>query len=141
PKEGHVEVNNVSFSYGQGWAVEDVSLTIEPGETVAMVGASGAGKTTVAALLAGLRVPDSGSVTLDGVEFTTLSDAERVARLAMLSPDVHVFSGPLREDLSLAKANATDAEMIDVLHRVHAEWFDHLADGLDTLVGAPGAQL
>src|SRR5699024_3451677 len=61
PKEGHVEVNNVSFSYGQGWAVEDVSLTIEPGETVAMVGASGAGKTTVAALLAGLRVPDSGS--------------------------------------------------------------------------------
>ena len=141
PKEGHVEVNNVSFSYGQGWAVENVSLTIEPGETVAMVGASGAGKTTVAALLAGLRVPDSGSVTIDGVEVTTLSDAERVARLAMISQDVHVFSGTLREDLSLAKADATDAEMIDVLHRVHAEWFDHLADGLDTVVGAQGVQL
>ena len=141
PKEGHVDVNNVSFSYGQGWAVENVSLTIEPGETVAMVGASGAGKTTVAALLAGLRVPDSGRVTIDGVEVSTLSDAERVARLAMISQDVHVFSGTLREDLSLAKADATDAEMIDVLHRVHAEWFDHLADGLDTVVGAQGVQL
>ena len=141
PKEGHVEVSEVSFSYGEGWAVKDVSVTIKPGETVAVVGASGAGKTTVAALLAGLRVPDSGSVTVDGVEVTTLSDAERVARLALVSQEVHVFSGTLREDLSLAKPDATDEEMLAVLKRVHADWFDHLVDGLDTVVGAQGMQL
>lgn len=141
PKQGHVQVKDVSFSYGEGWAVEDVSLDIEPGNTVALVGASGAGKTTVAALLAGLRVPDSGSVTIDGIEVTSLSDTERVARLAMVSQEVHVFSGTLREDLSLAKPDATDAEMLEVLERVHAGWFHQLADGLDTVVGAQGLQL
>ena len=141
PKQGHVEVKDVSFSYGQGWAVKDVSLTIKPGEMVAVVGASGAGKTTVAALLAGLRVPDSGTVKVDGVEVTSLSDSERVARLAMVSQEVHVFSGTLREDLSLAQPEATDAEMIAVLERVHAEWFNQLVDGLDTVVGAQGMQL
>ena len=64
--QGRVELRNVSFSYGGGWAVRDVSLTIDPGETVAIVGASGAGKTTVAALVAGLRVPDAGEVLVDG---------------------------------------------------------------------------
>ena len=141
PKQGHVEVKDVSFSYGQGWAVQDVTLTIKPGEMVAVVGASGAGKTTVAALLAGLRVPDSGTVKVDGVEVTSLSDSERVARLAMVSQEVHVFSGTLREDLSLAQPEATDAEMIAVLERVHAEWFNQLVDGLDTVVGAQGMQL
>ena len=141
PKQGHVEVKDVSFSYGQGWAVQDVTLTIKPGEMVAVVGASGAGKTTVAALLAGLRVPDSGKVKVDGVEVTSLSDSERVARLAMVSQEVHVFSGTLREDLSLAQPEATDAEMIAVLERVHAEWFNQLVDGLDTVVGAQGMQL
>ena len=141
PKQGHVEVKDVSFSYGQGWAVQDVTLTIKPGEMVAVVGASGAGKTTVAALLAGLRVPDSGTVKVDGVEVTSLSDSERVARLAMVSQEVHVFSGTLREDLSLAQPEATDAEMIAVLERVHAQWFNQLADGLDTVVGAQGMQL
>lgn len=92
-------------------------------------------------MLAGLRVPDSGSVTVDGVEVTTLSDAERVARLALVSQEVHVFSGTLREDLSLAKPDATDEEMLAVLKRVHADWFDHLVDGLDTVVGAQGLQL
>lgn len=141
PKEGYVDVRDVSFSYGEGWAVEDVSLKIAPGQTVAVVGASGAGKTTVAALLAGLRVPDSGSVTVDGIEVTSLSDSERVARLAMVSQEVHVFSGTLREDLSLAKPEATDEEMLAVLNRVHAGWFENLADGLDTVVGAQGLQL
>ena len=139
--EGVVSMDNVSFSYGGDWAVRDVSLDIRPGETVALVGASGAGKTTVAALLAGLRIPDEGSVTVDGVEVSALSDAERVARLAMISQDVHVFSGTLREDLTLARPEATDAELLDALQRVNADWFHGLADGLDTEVGARGHQL
>ncbi|GAB3693971.1 ABC transporter ATP-binding protein [Corynebacterium nasicanis] len=139
--EGEVVMDNVSFSYGGDWAVRDVSLRIRPGETVALVGASGAGKTTVAALLAGLRVPDEGSVLIDDVEVSTLSDAERVARLAMISQDVHVFSGTLREDLTLARPHATDEELIDALERVHAHWYRDLADGLDTEIGSRGHQL
>ena len=138
---GEVVMDDVSFSYGGDWAVRDVSLTIRPGETVALVGASGAGKTTVAALLAGLRIPDEGSVTVDGVEVSSLSDAERVARLAMISQDVHVFSGTLREDLTLAKPGATDEELLDALARVRADWVHDLVDGLDTEVGARGHQL
>lgn len=139
--EGVVDMRDVSFSYGGDWAVRDVSLSIRPGETVALVGASGAGKTTVAALLAGLRVPDEGTVLVDGVEVSSLSDAERVARLAMISQDVHVFSGTLREDLTLARPDATDAELVDALERVHAHWYGQLADGLDTEIGARGHQL
>lgn len=140
-KVGEVVMDEVSFSYGSGWAVRGVSLRIRPGETVALVGASGAGKTTVAALLAGLRVPDTGSVRIDGIEVSSLSDAERVARLAMVSQEVHVFSGTLREDLTLARPDAGDEELLDALGRVHADWFGELAEGLDTEVGARGHQL
>lgn len=140
--EGRVELRNVSFSYGGAWAVRDINLTIAPGETVAIVGASGAGKTTVAALLAGLRVPDAGDVLVDGHPVSSLSDRERIARLAMVSQEVHVFSGTLRQDMTLAKPDATDEELRSVLDLVHARsWFDRLADGLDTVVGARGIQL
>lgn len=139
---GKVELRNVSFSYGDSWAVRDIDITINPGETVALVGASGAGKTTVAALLAGLRVPDHGQVLVDDFPVSALSDRERIARLAMVSQEVHVFSGTLRQDLTLAKPSATDAELRDALKDVHAlEWLDGLADGLDTVVGARGIQL
>lgn len=140
-RSGEVVMDNVSFSYGGGWAVRGVNVEIRPGETVALVGASGAGKTTVAALLAGLRVPAEGRVLVDGVEVSTLSDSERVARLAMISQDVHVFSGTLREDLTLAKPDATDGELLAALERVQADWFHSLNDGLDTEVGASGHQL
>ncbi|WIM69687.1 ABC transporter ATP-binding protein [Corynebacterium suedekumii] len=139
--QGRVDMDDISFSYGDDWAVRDVDLHIRPGETVALVGASGAGKTTVAALLAGLRIPDEGSVLVDGVPVSSLSDAERVARLAMISQDVHVFSGTLREDLTLAKPDATDDELLAALDRVRADWIHDLVDGLDTEVGARGHQL
>ncbi|WP_293951567.1 ABC transporter ATP-binding protein [uncultured Corynebacterium sp.] len=139
---GQVELRNVSFSYGGDWAVRNVNIQINPGETVAMVGASGAGKTTVAALLAGLRVPDEGEVLVDGFPVSHLSDKERIARLAMVSQEVHVFSGTLRQDLTLAKPHATDEELLAALDRVAAgDWFSKLPEGLDTVVGARGIQL
>ena len=151
---GDVSMRGVSFSYDRSydssydseentdaWAVEDLDLHIAPGQTVALVGASGAGKTTVAALAAGLRVPSAGSVQVDGIEVSRLSDAERVARLALVSQEVYVFSGTLRDDLSLARPNATDEEMWAALRGVQADWADTFADGLDTVVGARGIQL
>lgn len=138
---GRVELRGVSFSYGGAWAVRDIDFTVEPGQTVAIVGASGAGKTTVAALLAGLLVPDRGKVLVDGYPVSSLSDRERIARLATVSQEVHVFSGTLRQDLTLARPEATDAELLTALDRVHARsWFDRLADGLDT-VSVPAASI
>ena len=139
---GVAELKEVSFSYEDGgWAVRDVNLKLPAGHTVALVGASGAGKTTVAALLAGLRVPTTGTVVVDGVEVSALSDSERVARLAMISQEVHVFSGTLREDLSLAAPQASDAQMEDALQRVGAQWYLQLEEGLDTVIGARGIHL
>ena len=139
---GVAELKEVSFSYDDGgWAVQDVNLKLPAGHTVALVGASGAGKTTVAALLAGLRVPAAGTVLVDGVEVSALSDSERVARLAMISQEVHVFSGTLREDLSLAAPQASDAQMEDALQRVGAQWYAQLEEGLDTVIGARGIHL
>lgn len=139
-RAGHVLARDIGFSYGKGtdWAVRDVTIDMPPGTTVALVGASGAGKSTVAALIAGLRVPDEGTVTVDGVEVWRLSDSERVARLAMVSQEVYVFSGTLRDDLRLAKPSATDEELLAALERVGADWFDTFVDGLDTVVGAQG---
>src|SRR5699024_2630994 len=78
----------------------------------------------------------------DGHPVSSLSDGERIARLATVSQEVHVFSGTLRQDLTLARPAATDAELLHVLGRVHAaSWFDRLPAGLDTVVGARGIQL
>lgn len=137
---GAVELRGVDFRYGaESWAVQDVSFTIEPGRTVALVGASGAGKTTVATLLAGLREPTSGAVTVDGVPVTALSDDERAARLALVSQEVHTFSGTLRDDLALAAPDAGDESLVEALRAVGAgAWFARLPDGLGTVVGARG---
>ena len=142
PPRGRIELRGVSFSYGGTWAVRDIDFSVDPGQTVAIVGASGAGKTTVAALLAGLLVPDRGEVLVDDLPVSSLSDRERLARLATVSQEVHVFSGTLRQDLTLARPDATDDELLTALDRVHArDWFDRLADGLDTVVGARGINL
>jgi ATP-binding cassette subfamily C protein len=139
---GEVRLDGVDFRYGDdSWAVEDVSFTIEPGRTVALVGSSGAGKTTVATLLAGLREPTAGSVTVDGIPVTALSDDERAARLALVSQEVHTFSGTLRDDLGLAvdSERTDDGQLVDALAAVGAlDWFHRLPDGLDTVVGARG---
>lgn len=138
---GRAELRDVWFRYGDDWAVRDINFTLRPGEKVALVGASGAGKSTVAALLAGLRAPDEGLVLIDGTPVTALSDSERVARLALVSQEVHVFSGTLREDLTIAKPDATDAELEQALVDVGADWFATLSDGLNTIVGSRGMRL
>lgn len=141
PPRGDADLRDVNFAYDGGWAVRDITFHVAPGEKVALVGASGAGKSTVAALLAGLRVPDSGHVLIDATPVTTLSDSERVARLALVSQDVHVFSGTLREDMSVAKPGASDTELRAALDAVGADWFADLPDGLDTVVGSRGQRL
>ncbi|MGV3114669.1 ABC transporter ATP-binding protein [Corynebacterium freneyi] len=136
-----VDLRGVSFSYGRGSAVDDVDLTIASGETVALVGSSGAGKSTVAAIVAGLRIADSGTVMVGGHDLTVDAEAARGRTVALVTQEVHVFEGSLRDDLTLAAPDADDAAVVDALDRVGADWFHRLPDGLDTIVGLGGHRL
>lgn len=136
-----VELRGVNFSYGRGSAVTDVDLIIAPGETVALVGSSGAGKSTLAAIVAGLRIADSGTVSVGGQDLTVDAEAARGRTVALVTQEVHVFEGTLRDDLTLAAPDADDAAVVDALERVGADWFHRLPDGLDTIVGLGGHRL
>jgi ATP-binding cassette subfamily C protein len=119
-----------------------VRLSIEPGERVALVGASGAGKTTLAAIAAGIIEAADGEARLGGVPLTELGEVGTRRRIALVSQEVHVFAGPLADDLRLARPGASEAEMEAALDRVGATgWLRALPGGLSTEVGEGGHRL
>ncbi|MCX4485007.1 ABC transporter ATP-binding protein/permease [Streptomyces anulatus] len=140
---GRIALDHVSYGYAAGRrALDAVSLTVEPGETVAVVGASGAGKTTLAKILAGVLTPDSGRVLLDGVPLAELPADVPRRRIVLVSQEVHVFDGTVAEDLRLFAPDATDAEIRAAADRLGATgWLDALPEGLGTRVGAGGQDL
>ncbi|MFC0623709.1 ABC transporter ATP-binding protein [Kribbella deserti] len=143
PWDSSIEVVGLSHRYDEGPLVlADVAFRIEPGERVALVGASGAGKTTLAAIVAGILQPTQGSVLLGGVDVRTLGEVRTRSQVALLSQEVHVFSGPLVEDVRLAKASATDAEVEAALEVAGAlTWVRALPEGLHSQVGENAHQL
>ena len=143
PVDAAVKTAGTSFSYVDGHPVLlDVDLSVAPGERVALVGASGAGKTTLAKLIAGIHRPSAGSITLGGVSLDELGPTGTSRTVALISQEVHVFAGPLADDLRLSRPAATDAELLAALGKVGAlSWVDSLPDGLATVVGEGGHQL
>lgn len=132
-------LDGVTFSYpGQRPALEGVSLTVKPGERVAIVGTSGAGKTTLAKVIMGLEHPDSGIAWVGGLDSAAAAPADLHQRIALVSQEVHVFSGTLAEDLRLARPGASVADLQLTLQDVGASWVETLDDGLETHVGAGG---
>ncbi|NIK56612.1 ABC transporter ATP-binding protein [Kribbella shirazensis] len=133
-----VEARDVRFSYVDGRDVlHGVDLTIQPGERIAMVGPSGAGKSTLGRLVAGIHPPRTGSVTVGGVGMTELPLDELRKQVALVTQEHHVFVGTLRDNLSMARPSATDAELLDALDAVDARaWAEALPQGLDTRVGS-----
>ncbi|WP_189311350.1 thiol reductant ABC exporter subunit CydD [Streptomyces brasiliensis] len=123
-------------------ALVGLDLTLEQGRRIAVVGPSGSGKTTLAQVLLRFLDPAAGSCTLAGVDAYSL-DGDDVRRLVGLcAQDAHLFDSSVRENLLLAKKDATEAELRDALVRARLlEWADSLPDGLDTLVGEHGARL
>ncbi|MGI5376675.1 thiol reductant ABC exporter subunit CydD [Streptomyces sp. CA-251387] len=123
-------------------ALAGFDLTLEEGRRIAVVGPSGSGKTTLAQVLLRFLDADSGSYTLGGVDAYAL-DGDDVRRLVGLcAQDAHLFDSSVRENLLLAKKDATEAELRDALKRARLlDWADGLPDGLDTLVGEHGARL
>lgn len=142
PQRPAVELRGIGHRYGDGPAVlADVDLSIAPGERVALVGASGAGKTTLAAVLAGALEPTAGEVLLDGVPARELPGRGLRDSVALVSQEVHVFAGTLADDVRLARPDASDAEVEAALELVGARWVAALPQGTATRVGEGGTAL
>lgn len=143
PSDSSVKLADVGHAYAPGHDVlADVHLEIAAGEHVALVGASGAGKTTLAKLVAGVHVPTRGTVTLGGVAVPDLPPRALRRTVALISQEAHVFAGPLADDLRLAKPGAGDDELVVALDRVGAlPWVRTLPAGLSTVVGEGGHRL
>ncbi|MEV0621294.1 ABC transporter ATP-binding protein [Nonomuraea sp. NPDC050404] len=136
PADDRIEVSGAYFAYDGGRDVlHGVDLRVRPGERLAIVGPSGAGKTTLGRLLAGMDVPRSGSVTVGGVPVADLDPALLRERVILVTQEIHVFLGTIRDNLQIAAPAATDADLRAALAAVGADWFDDLPDGLDTDLG------
>jgi ATP-binding cassette subfamily C protein len=133
-----VKVADLGFGYPGGPPVlAGIELAVAAGEVVAVVGASGAGKTTLAKLIAGVHQPTRGSISVGGAD-----GAAGRRPIALITQEVHVFAGPLADDLRLARPAATDADLRAALAATGAlAWADALPAGLSTVVGAGGHRL
>ncbi len=142
PVVGEVVVQGVSFGYGREYVLHDVDLHVRAGDTVALVGPTGAGKSTLAKLIARLYDPDEGRVLLDGHDLRHVTLASLRAQLGMVPQEGHLFSGTVADNLRFARPDATDAELRAALEAVGAlEFVVALPEGLETDVQERGARL
>jgi ATP-binding cassette subfamily B protein len=140
---GEIRYNNVSFSYGPETPVlSNISLEIHPGETVAFVGPSGAGKTTLASLLPRFYDVDSGSITIDGIDIRDMKLASLRREIGIVQQDVFLFGGTVRENIAYGQLNASEAEIYAAMRRARLDKVvANLPDGLDTVIGERGVKL
>ena len=143
PATGALVAENVSFSYGEAApAVDGVSLRVEPGEQVALVGATGAGKSSLAKLLVRAYDPSEGRVTYGGADLRSVELNALRRRIMFVPQEGHLFSGTIAENVRLARPDATDEETLDALRGIGAlERFESLPDGVETDVRSRGTRL
>jgi ATP-binding cassette subfamily B protein len=144
PATGDVVVNNITFSYAAGSrpALENVNLTLTAGTRLALVGPTGAGKSTLAKLMARLYDPQSGSVSFGGVDLRQASMEDLRRRIVVIPQEGFLFDGSVRDNLLIAKPTATETELLRALDNIGLrERFEALPEGLDTQVRERGSRL
>lgn len=141
--KGHVRFDNVTFGYGDGPAVlENFHLDIQPGETIAIVGDTGAGKTTVVNLLNRFYDVRSGSIQIDGVDIRTVKQRSLHSRIGLVLQDSFLFMGTVKDNIRYGRQDATEKEILAALEAIGARRIiENLDKGLDTEVGERGARL
>ncbi len=143
PVRGRVEFDHVRFSYTPDQhLIQDLSLVAEPGETVAIVGPTGAGKTTLVNLLMRFYEIDGGRITLDGVDIASVPRNTLRAQLGMVLQDTWLFNGTIRENLAYGRPDATEEEIHAAATAAYVDRFVHsLPDGYDTVIDEEGSNV
>ncbi|MBV9713889.1 MAG: ABC transporter ATP-binding protein [Solirubrobacterales bacterium] len=143
---GELRFEDVSFRYGSGedaeYALRDVDLVIPPGQTVALVGATGAGKSTLAKLVARFYDPTDGRVLIDGHDLRRVSAHSLRSQMGIVPQEAFLFSGTVRENIAFGRTDASNAEVVAAARAVGAASFiEALEHGYDTEIGERGVQL
>ena len=141
-REGRITFDHVSFAYRDEEVLRDVSFSIEPGERVGIVGATGAGKTTLINLLLRFYDVNRGSVSIGGVDVREMPLATLRRRFGLVLQDVYLFSGTVRDNIVMGQEGVTDETVLTAARHVHADRvIDRLSSGLDSPVAERGATL
>ena len=142
---GEIEFDGVTFFYGdedEARALDDVSLVVPPGQTVALVGATGAGKSTLAKLVARFYDPQRGRILIDGHDLRDVTEHSLRSQLGIVPQEGFLFSGTIRDNVAFGRPDATDAEVEEAARAVGAhDFITRLPDGYDTEVGERGVHL
>ncbi|MEN8161609.1 MAG: ABC transporter ATP-binding protein, partial [Myxococcota bacterium] len=137
-----IRVSKVSFSYGREPVLRDVTLDVRKGELVAIVGATGSGKTTLADLLLRFYDPDAGAIEVDGVDLRRIERASWLDHVAVVTQEPFLFAGSIRDNVAYGRPDASEDEIREAARVAHVdEFLGRLPDGLDTDVGDAGTLL
>ncbi|WP_017348390.1 ABC transporter ATP-binding protein [Pantoea sp. A4] len=141
--KGEIVFERVSFGYSDAHQVlKDISLTVKAGETVAFVGQSGAGKTTLCALIPRFYDVQDGAICIDGVDVRDYQQRALRNQIGIVQQDVFLFGGTIRENIAYGKLDASESEILQAAQRAHLDTLiNSLPDGLDTIVGERGVKL
>lgn len=141
--EGNIEIRNISFSYRNSYNVfENLSFDIEGGKINALIGANGCGKSTIAAILTGFLVPENGSIKIDGMDLKRCSLKSIRKNIGIVSQEIFVFAGTIKENLLLGNPHATDNEIIDACRKSELlQYVQSLPEGWDTYIEAGGTNI
>ncbi len=140
---GHIKFENVSFKYPEGSEVlSNISFEAKSGSVTALVGSSGAGKSTVAALISTLISPQKGTITVDGIDLTKISLGSYRSQLGMVLQDDFLFEGTIRENILFSKPSSSEEALEKAIKSAYVDEFtDRFENGLETIIGERGVKL